>query len=187
MTTSIQDFRRVVTLTGGLQALLRTLTPGDHDQLIEVFNCASDEDLMFFRDNARDASLVGHWADHVNLAHVIPIVAVVQDKIVGEAMLQLGRGCDRHVAEVRIYLCKEFRGRGLGNAMIKALMDIGRELDLRVLFARTAASRTKDTRAFQALGFKLEHTFKDRFMDFNGDTQDAVEVVLYLKRSQALL
>jgi RimJ/RimL family protein N-acetyltransferase len=114
-------------------------------------------------------------------------VAIAQDQIVGEAMLILGRGCDRHIGEIHIYLCSEYRGRGLGNAMIKALMDVGQDLKLLLLYARTAASRTKDIRAFQALGFKVEHTFKDRFMDAAGDTQDAVEVALYLRRPSTTL
>lgn len=178
----VKDFRRIVTLPGGAQVLLRILQPQDRNQLITLYKNVTDDDLQYFRDDVRDAELVGRWAEHVNLEHVVPVVAIVQDRIVGEAMLQLGRGCDRHVAEVRIYLSREFRGRGLGNEMIKALMDIGRELGLYILFARTAAVRTKDIRAFQALGFKVEHTFKDRFMGPSGDTQDMVEVVLYLKR-----
>lgn len=178
----MKDFRRIVTLPGGVQVLLRILQPQDRNQLIALYKNVTDDDLQYFRDDVRDAELVARWAEHVNLEHVVPVVAIVQDRIVGEAMLQLGRGCDRHVAEVRIYLSHEFRGRGLGNEMIKALMDIGRELGLYILFARTAAVRTKDIRAFQALGFKVEHTFKDRFMGPSGDTQDMVEVALYLKR-----
>ncbi len=185
MPANIKNFNRVVTLPTGLQATLRILRSGDRDQLTEMFRCATSADLQFFRDDVHDARLVEHWAEHVNLAHVVPIVASVENKLVGEAMLQLGRGCDRHVAEVRIYLCHEFRGRGLGNLMIKALMDIGQEMGLQILFARTAASQTKDIRAFQSLGFKIEHTFRDRFISPAGDTQDMVEIVCYLKHPQA--
>jgi L-amino acid N-acyltransferase YncA len=181
MSAGIKEFRRVVTLPVGTQVLLRILKPEDREQLVELFKYASTTDLQYFRDDVRDAGLVARWAEQVNLAHVVPLVAIVQDRIVGEAMLQLGRGCDRHVAEVRIYLCNEFRGRGLGNVMIKALIDIGQELELHVLFARIAASQTKEIRAFQALGFKVEHTFKDRFINPAGDTQDMVEVVCCLR------
>jgi len=187
MPADIQIFQRIVTLSSGVQVLLRTLTPADRDQLVDLYKCATQTDLQFFRDDVRDADLVARWAEHVNLEHVVPIVAIVQDKIVGEAMLQLGRGCDRHVAEVRIYLCNEFRRRGLGSAMIKALVDIGHKLNLRILFVRCAASQRNEIRAFQALGFQVEHTFQDRLINSAGDTQDVVELVLYLKRSQALL
>jgi phosphinothricin acetyltransferase len=185
--SNIADFKRVVTLPSGLDVTLRILTPGDRNQLTQVYQCASDADLEFFRDDVRNADLVGKWAEHVNLEHVVPIVAVVQDRIVGEAMLQRGRGCDRHVAELRIYLCKDFRGQGLGNVIIKVLIDIARELDLHVLFVRIAMSQTKEIRAFQALGFKQEYVFKDRLINSVGDTQDVVEMALYLKRPQALL
>ncbi len=184
---SVKDFKRIVTLPGGLQVLLRILQPQDRDNLIALFKNATDDDVQYFRDDVRDVELVARWAEQVNLKHVVPIVAVIQDKVVGEAMLQLGRGCDRHVGEVLIYLSHEYRGRGLGNEMIKALMDIGRELGLYILFARTAAIRTKDIRAFQALGFKVEHTFRDRFMGPAGDTQDMVEVSLYLRRPSVSL
>jgi L-amino acid N-acyltransferase YncA len=187
MPADIKNFRRTVTLPGGAQVLLRVLKPEDRDRLIAMFKCAADADLQFFRDDVRETSLVARWAEQVNLKHVVPIVAIAQDQVVGEGMLQLGRGCDRHVAELRVYLCSDFRGRGLGNALIKALVDVGRELGLHVLFVRVAVSQTQALRAFQALGFEKEHTFKDRLMDPDGDTQDVVEAVLHLKRSQALL
>jgi L-amino acid N-acyltransferase YncA len=187
MAANVKRFRRIVNLPGGTQVLLRILGSDDRDQLINLYKCATDADLQFFRDDVRDTDLVARWVEHVNLAHVVPVVAIVQDKIVGEAMLQLGRGCDRHAAEVRIYLCNEFRRRGLGNALLKALIEIGRELGLRLLFARIAASQTREIRAFQALGFEVEHTFTDRLINSAGETQDVVEAVLYLKRSQALL
>jgi L-amino acid N-acyltransferase YncA len=71
--------------------------------------------------------------------------------------------------------------------MLKALMDLGQSLGLRVLFVRAAASQTKEIRAFLSLGFKVEHTFKDRLINSVGDTQDVTEMVLYLKHPQTAL
>ncbi|MBN1887367.1 MAG: GNAT family N-acetyltransferase [Thermoflexales bacterium] len=185
MQTDIKNFRRTLSLSSGVQVLLCILTPADREHLIEMFQCATDADLEFFRDDVRDAGLVARWAEHVNLKHVVPVVALVQDRIVGEGMLQLGRGCDRHMAELRIYLCREFRGRGLGSAMIKALIDLGREMGLRIVFARIAASQTQVVRAFQSLGFEVEHTSRDRLINSAGETQDVVEVVYYVRRASA--
>lgn len=185
MPANIKNFRRMVSLSSGVQVQMRILTPADRERLIEMFQCATEADLEFFRDDVRDANLVAHWTEHVNLKHVVPVVALVQDRIVGEGMLQLGRGCDRHVAELRIYLCREFRGRGLGSAMLKALIDVGRELELHIVFARIAASQPKVARAFQALGFEIEHTCHDRLINSAGETQDVVEAAYYLRRTSA--
>jgi L-amino acid N-acyltransferase YncA len=187
MAANIAEFRQVVVLPTGAQVVLRILQLGDYEPLLAMFRCANVEDLSFFRDDVRDAALVRRWTEQINLAHVIPVVAVMQDRIVGEAMLQLGRGCDRHVAEVRIYLCHEFRGRGLGNLLIKALMAIGHELDLHILFVRIVQADSKGVRAFQSLGFKIEHVFTNRLMDPEGNTHDVVELAVCLKQANVVL
>jgi RimJ/RimL family protein N-acetyltransferase len=67
--------------------------------------------------------------------------------------------------------------------MLKALIDMGRELGLRIVFARIAASQTKVVRAFKALGFELDHVCRDRLINSAGETQDVVEVVYSIRRT----
>ncbi len=93
-----------------------------------------------------------------------------------------GRGYNRHVAEVRIFVCREFRGRGVGAALIQGIVDMAKLAGLHHIFTLTLSSKTQDMRAFEGLGFRTEGTLRDRFMDADGDTYDMVEMALHLKR-----
>ena len=113
----------------------------------------------------------------------MPLVAVVNDDIVGDATLHLGQGPQRHMAEVRIYLSKPYRQRGLGTAMLKALIDMAKKLNLHLLTAQVVANRASAVRAFRALGFQLQTTLPDYFMMPDGETLDVALLFLPLVRT----
>ena len=92
--------------------------------------------------------------------------------VVGNVTLHRRGGVYRHIAEVRIYLTKDFRGRGLGTAMLKTLIDIARKEGLHQLRAEVFASRPKAIRAFESLGFERQCVMEDYFMLADSQTED---------------
>src|SRR5574341_553646 len=94
-------YRNLLTLRDGTRVLLRLLDRSDKNRLQAMFAVVSDEDLKSMRDD-----------------------------IVGDATLHLGKGPQRHTAELRIFLSKPYRQRGLGVAMLKAMIDLAKKLNL---------------------------------------------------------
>ncbi len=179
----LATYRHLITLQDGLRVILRPLTPKDRDALVALFASLPAEETQYFRSNVSNPELVASWADKVDYSKVFPLVAVVGDRIVGNCTLHLGIGHTRHVAEIRMFLARDFRRRGIGSAMLKALIDISRRLGLRQLIAEIVENQPAVVHAFEHLGFERQAIFKDMFMTPEGDTLDMIVLTLFLKRS----
>ena len=177
----IKNYRNVVTLRDGAHVLLRVMTPEDEKGLQELFTHLSDEELLYFRDNVRDPEVIQRWGEDLDYDRVLPLLALVRDQIVGQATLHFGRGPKRHLGEVRIFLAKDFRQRGLGSRMLSTVIDLARKEELQSLIAEIVIDQTRVIKAFQRLGFTLRATYEDYFMLPDGETRDVVVLMLYLR------
>jgi len=179
----LAHYRQLVTLPDGLRVCVRPLVPQDKDALVELFKSLSSDELQYFRSSVVDASVVAGWAEEVDYSKVFPLVAVVGDHLVGNSTLHLGSGFTRHIAEIRVFLVKEFRRRGIGSAMIKAQIEVARKIGLHQLVAEIVESRPQVVHAFEHLGFERQAVLRDQFMTPDGDTLDSIVMIKYLKRA----
>lgn len=177
----IKMFRDIVTLKDGVSVLLRPMTIEDKQRLIDLFAPISNEDLRYLRNNVRDPAVVEGWFDDLDYNRVLPLIALVKDQVVGQATLHFRSGPERHIGEVRIFLAKNFRRRGLGTRMLNTLIDLARRQDLDSLLAEVVADQSNVIKAFQNLGFELRCTFDDYFMLPDGDTRDVAVLFLRLR------
>ena len=182
METDVLNYRKMTTLPTGLHVTVRLLAATDRDDLLGLFCAATKDDLQYFRDDVTNRELVTSWAEHVDVGRVVPLVAEVGGRIVGQGTLHRGRGYNRHVAEVRVFVCREFRGRGVGTALIQGLVDVAKLLGLHHIFTLAVSSKPQDVRAFEGLGFRTEGMLRDRFMDGEGNTYDMIEMALHFRR-----
>lgn len=176
----IESHREVVTLKDGVRVLLRPMVREDRQHLFEFFGAVGDDDLRFMRHNVRDNALINQWCDNLDYNQVIPLLAVVKDRIVGSASLLFSTGPKRHIAEYRMFLAKDFRKRGLGMKMTRSLLEIARKQDIRIVFGEVIAEQTKVVRAFEQLGFKSKAQLEDFFMLPDGDTCDVALLLINL-------
>jgi L-amino acid N-acyltransferase YncA len=174
----IKNFRDVITLKDGVNVLLRPMTADDQPQLVDLFAPISEEDARYLRNDVKDAAVIQSWCEELDYARVLPLLALVKDRVVGEATLHFRAGPKRHLGEVRIYLAKDFRRRGLGSKMLNKLIDLARKQDLYTLVAEIVADQSKVIKAFQNLGFELRCVYADYFMLPDGDTRD-VAILMY--------
>jgi len=176
-------YRNLITLRDGTRVLLRVLDKDDRDRLQAMFALVGDDDAEAMRDNVKDPAVIQKWIDELDYGRVIPLVAVVNDEIVGDATLRLGQGPYRHKAEVRVFLSKPYRQRGLGTAMLKSVIDIAKRMELHLLTVEVIADRTPVIRAFRGLGFQMQTTLPDYFMMPDGETLDVALMILPLVRT----
>src|SRR3972149_788799 len=145
----IKNFREMVTLKDGAYVLLRALIKDDKARLIDFYKTTSEEDLRYFRHNVKDEALIADWCEKLDYGQVLPIIALAKDRIVGSASLHFFNGPKRHIGEVRLFLAKDYRKRGLGMKMIRALIDLARKQGLSVLLAEIIADKIKVVKAFE--------------------------------------
>ncbi len=176
----IRGFRKLVTLKDGARVLFRVLGPADADALVDLFHGVSSDDLRYIRSNVQDRELVAGWATNPNYDRVLPVVALVQDKIAGEATLHFRSGPHAHVAEVRIFLSPDFRRRGLGIQMLETIFELARWRDVHLMEAQIVADQSWVIKAFKQLGFTQQGLLEDYFKTPERGARDVVLLVKQL-------
>jgi RimJ/RimL family protein N-acetyltransferase len=176
----LERYRYVRTLPSGKRLLLRPLTKEDKQGFMDLFARASRQDLEYFRSDAGDPAVVESWVGKLNLRRVFPLIAIVDDKIVGDATLHFGVHYRRHRAWVRIFLDREYRRQGIGMLMLRCLIDIARRVGLQQLYAEVLTNQPQVVKAFEDLGCQHEVTLRDYFMTDSGETLDMAIMVLRL-------
>lgn len=177
----IKNFREMVTLKDGTYVLLRPLTPDDKPRLMDFYASVGEDDLRYFRHYVKDPAVIQEWFDEMDYGRVLPLLALVKDRVVGSASLHFCEGPKRHVAEVRLFLAKDFRKRGMGVKMLRVMVDLARKQGLSILTAEVTADMTKVVKAFEQLGFKPQVTLEDYFMFPDGDSCDVVLMAMHLR------
>jgi L-amino acid N-acyltransferase YncA len=180
MLDKIAIYRRLVKLNDGQAVLLRPLVKTDENNLVALFQTATGEAKRFLRSDVSDEALVRSWAQSIDYARVLPIVAEVGGRIVGEVTLHFGRHSTQHIAEVHIYLEAAYRGKGLGSIMLKEAIALARQAGLQYLFAQVVLEQHEAIKAIQNLGFKMEASVRDYFMDEEGAMHNIVILMLQL-------
>jgi len=177
----IKNFREMATLKDGAYVLLRPMVADDEPRLMEFYSAVSEEDLRYFRHYVKDPAIIREWCEHLDYSKTLPILALAKDRVVGSATLHFCEGPKRHVGEVRLFLSKDFRQRGLGVKMLRALIDLARKQGLGILMVEIVADETKVVKAFETLGFKTQATLDDYFMFPDGDSRDVVLMTMPLR------
>ena len=168
----LANYRKMKTLSDGSRLLLRPLSKDDKAALVDLFARAPAEELKYFRDDAADAAVVESWVDNLNLKRVYPLVAIVDEKIVGDATLHFRERYHRHLAWVRIFLDGDYRRRGIGTLMLRSLIEIARTVGLQQMYTEVVSTQHNVIKALLDQGFQHEVTLHDYFMTSEGETLD---------------
>lgn len=174
-------YRQLITLRDGARVLLRPLTKDDRQGLIDLLTAVSPEERRYMRHDISNPDLVGSWADKLDYDRVFPMVAMVGDRMVGDATLHFHEGPARHRADMRIFLAKDFRRRGLATRLIQSLVDLAKRRSLYMIEAVIATDRASDIKAFQNLGFEQVCVYTDFWMLPDGDLRDVAHMILRLR------
>lgn len=174
--------KKFSTLITGGTTVLRPLDQSD-EKLFKAFfqSQIPENEVDNLRHNVRDPLVVDSWIRDLDYRHVLPIIALNEGSgsITAVASLHFLGGIERHIAEVRIVVGKDYRKIGLGSVMIKEVVRIGNELRLYHLKAKIPTVNKSAVKAFRQLGFEVKCTLEDYFMTRSGTVRD---VALMMKR-----
>lgn len=176
---TLATYRNVVTLKDGVRVLFRPLVPGDYEGLVNLFKPLNEDDRQLMRQHV-DEALVQQWIDNLDYDAILPILAEVHHEIIGEATLHYRHGPYRHTAELRIFLAKGWRRRGVGTRLMQTAVDLARRQGVHILMAEVISSQIDVIKAFESIGFQIKGTLEDYFMLPDGQTLDVVLMANYL-------
>jgi L-amino acid N-acyltransferase YncA len=162
----LEEYPKIITLPDGLSMTLRPMNRDDQYALYSFFISLGAEDRRFLRDDVTDRKLIEKWARNLNFDRVLPLLAEYESRIVANATLHYQTfGWGRHVAEVRVTILPEFRGRKLGSALVQEISNLASQSKVKKLLARIVTTRVGVIRAFERAEFAnitvLHHYVKD--------------------------
>ena len=178
----VQKFPKKIVLKDGFQAALRPLKKDDEKKFHQFFLEVPGEERMFIKHRVTEPEAIREWCQNIDLGRNFPLLAIVDQKIIGCATLhqQLG-GWKRHIGRVSVLVLPRFRGRGLARAMIKEICGISRNLGLERIEAEFIGEQEAAIKMFAMLGFSNLARFEDYVKDMQAVTHDYVLMGLSLK------
>jgi ribosomal protein S18 acetylase RimI-like enzyme len=182
MVDQLANFRRVANLPDGTRVLLRPMQPADQQGVLDLFVQAPREDRRYLRQKVTDPAVISIWFANYDLRRVFPLLAIVNDHVVGDATLHVGEGPHRHLAWMRIYVAPEFRQRGVARLMVESLSDIARKMGLQQILGEVTTNQVKVIKLLESLGFVSMFKYPDHFMTEDGEVFDVDVLMLPLVR-----
>lgn len=168
-------------LRDGRRVLIRPFTENDVDALHDFFRALPLESRRFAWAPIDKRSTVEKWAENLDYAKALPLLAFDGKKIVADATLHRRDGGPlRLVGRIKWLIDPEYRGVGLGTSLVSLFIDIARENGLRHLTAMLISDVEADAVA------TLSHLGFDKFQipgygtDPEGAQHDMTKLVLKL-------
>jgi putative acetyltransferase len=169
-------------LKDGLQCTLRPLKKDDEKKFHDFFLAIPTEERMFIKHRVTQPEVIREWCQHIDLGRNLPLLAIADGKIVGDATLhqQLG-GWKRHIGRVSVLVLPQYRGRGLARAMITEIVQIARNLGLERVEAEFIGEQEAAIKMFAMLGFSNLVRLEDYVKDMQAISHDYVLMGVDLK------
>jgi len=162
-------------LKDGTEVILRPMTEKDKDKLHEFFHSLPEDDKLYLRDDVDKKETIEKWVKNLDYDRVLPILAEIGGKIVGDATLHRpAYGWMSHVGSIRIVVDKRFRKKGLGTLLAREIFYQALKVGLEKLVAEMASKQSSAIKVFDALGFHQEALLQKHIVDSKGRKHDLV-------------
>jgi L-amino acid N-acyltransferase YncA len=178
----VKKFPQKIVLKDNFQAKLRPLKKDDEKQFHQFFLDVPGQERMFIKHRVTEPQAIREWCQNIDLGRNFPLLAIADERIVGCATLhqQLG-GWKRHVGRVSVLVLPQYRGRGLGRALVTEITHISRNVGLERIEAEFIGEQAVAIKMFAMLGFSNLARFEDYVKDMQAITHDYVLMGLMLK------
>src|SRR5258705_7159084 len=150
----LQKYPKDIKLKDGSKSKLRPLRKDDQKAFHEFFSAVPESERMFIKHRVTDLSIIKDWCQNIDLGRNLPLLALIEGKIAGDATLhqQLG-GWKRHIGRVSVLVRPEFRGRGLARALVSEIVNLARNVGLDKVEAEFIGEQDAAMKMFAMLGF----------------------------------
>jgi ribosomal protein S18 acetylase RimI-like enzyme len=147
---------------------IRPLEPRDEEAMRRFFARIPEGDRTFFKEDVTDPAVLAAWTR----PGAGRSIAVEGEAVVGSVALVPLTGWSSHVAELRVVVDPDYRGRGIGRDLSRHAVLEALELGLGKVVVEVVADQEQAIAMFRALGFHPEALLKDHIRDQSGEVRD---------------
>lgn len=171
----------VARLKDGRTVLIREFRMEDKEKLIEMYASLSSEAVRWGMPPYTKEFIERRFS---NLQNLIFLVALYNDKIVGDAHIyKFPNPRRKSTSDIAIYLHQDFHNVGLGTAMLTKLIELAKKEGLHRIGLTVIADNKPAIHLYQKLGFKIEGVMKDAYLGEDGKYHDEIVIGLILANS----
>jgi len=169
---------KTIQLKDGTELLIRPLTKQDGPALQKFFSRVPEDDRLFLKDDVTKKDVINRWTSEINFDKVFPMVAEKDAAILGDATLHFFRyRWQRHIAEIRCVVAREYQKKGLGTALMRELVSVAEQKNVSKIQANMMDDQKSAQKAFERLGFRREAELRDFLMDKSGKKHNLILMV----------
>lgn len=178
----LQKYQKEARLKDETKVLLRPMVAEDMDALYEFFKAVPAEEVRYLRDDVSSRAVVKRWAQNLDYARTLPILAVKNGDVIADVTLNRRQsGWKWHLGTVRVFVHKDFRKVGLGHLMIEEIVRVAEKLELEKLIAEVPDINTPAINAFRKAGFYRGAVIPGLVKDRENNPVDVVVMIRDLK------
>jgi L-amino acid N-acyltransferase YncA len=172
----IAGYPTIYLTTDGAQMTIRPMVPEDKDELLDFFRRIPPADRFGLKEDVTDPKVMERWALTLDYSRALPLLAILDGQIVGDATLHHRRaGSRQHIGEVRVVVDPNYRNRGVGRGLLHKLIDIAGNKGLKKLMFEVIADTEEAARhTAQVLGFVLVASLPGQVQDAGGNLHDLI-------------
>ena len=170
----------------GATLTLRFLERGDREAMLDFARQLPIHDLLFLRRDITEPSNVDQWIEDIEDGYYTTIAAVRDDQIVGYTSVATDRlGWTRHVAELRVLISHEMRGKNLGRLLTEQAFALAKQRGVKKMMAQMTTDQEAAVKVFTRMGFQREARLRNQVMDRDGALHDLQIMSLDVDEFQA--
>jgi phosphinothricin acetyltransferase len=141
---------------------IRRATAGDAQAIAEIYNESVLNSAATFDTEPKSREEREQWLARHDERHPV-LVAELDGEVAGWASITLwsDRCAYEDLAEDSLYIAEKHCGKGIGSALMKALIDEARRVKLHTLIARITGESAQSIRLHEKFGFKRVGTLKE--------------------------
>jgi L-amino acid N-acyltransferase YncA len=162
-------------LKDGTFITIRPLVASDLEKSWAFFQTLPPEDRLYLRVDVTDKNIVAERIKATGVKEIKRIVAELDGEIIADAGLELRpHGWERHLADFRLIISPDFKGKGLGMLMAEELYEMALKEQVEEMLVEIMGPQEAAKKIFLRLGFREDVRIKNFVKDINGKKQDLV-------------
>ncbi len=146
-------------LKDSTKVILRPLEKLDLENLSKFFSKIPRSDLLIYKDDVRKQETIESWFTSSMYNKILQLVAIKSGEIIAKGTLHKEGLYWQHAVEIKLIVDPDYRGKGLGSQMFKALLAEGLKHGFEKIIVRFTPGSKGFIRILDNLGFRPEAVF----------------------------
>jgi RimJ/RimL family protein N-acetyltransferase len=169
----LESYPREMTLGDGRTVVLRLMQRRDRDHIVDFARSLPPDSLLFLRKDITDPEVVDEWVRDIERGRAVTVLAETDSELLAYCSLWLDETFwGRHMAEIRVLVCPEYRGQGIALQLATDIFAIAKALGIEKIIARMTPEQERTRARLERLGFKKEALLQGFVLDRDGKARD---------------